>query len=121
MALAIDIYDIVMKHPTSAVTKLLKLLRGPDASIRRSAMSFLNRWAESTDADERAVELLLPPLCEGLRDRDPEIREQFLVCVAKLGLKARALAPAVEVRLSDTEEFIRRLATNTLSAINPPP
>ena len=47
------------------------------------------------DADERAVELLLPPLREGLRDRDPEIPEQFLVYVAKLGLKARAPTPGM--------------------------
>jgi hypothetical protein len=87
----------------------LPLARNPDSWIRKRAMSELYNLGQSA----------VPVFCQGLEDREWDVRVAATASLWSLGDDAKAAVPALELSLRDREMNVRRQAALALKKIEP--
>jgi HEAT repeat protein len=61
--------------------------------------------------------VVVPALCEVLKDHDPFIRRDAAHALARLGPEARAALPALQPLLKDRNQHVRRAAAEAVAKI----
>jgi hypothetical protein len=80
-----------------------------DASFRYALQDAVSR--------EMLIAYLLPPLCEALRDRHPEVRLRAAFMLASLGIDAESAHGALRDALADENLLVRKVAAAAIEQI----
>ncbi len=89
----------------------LEALRGPDAQLRKTAVSKLGNVGPADTA-------VVPALTTALKDRDAGVRREAILALMKCGANAREAIPTLtDLQQHDRDGQIRRYAGKALEAI----
>jgi len=95
----------------------------PEPPMQRSALWELwgepgiRRALEDPVSRQTLIAYLLPPLCEALRDRHPDVRLRAAFILAELGGDAESAIGALRDALSDSDERVQMLAKAAIEHI----
>jgi N-sulfoglucosamine sulfohydrolase len=93
----------------SVQAKIGEALKDNAAVVRIAAAQAFCDWGYEKDA--------LPILAEALKDKNDKARVYAIIALNKIGEKARPVLPQIKTALKDSDEYVQRVARDTLSQL----
>jgi len=105
-------FEIIRRSGAAALPQLIELLKSPDASIRREAVSVMIDLAPDTEAVQ-------PALVRALNDEDVQVARDAARALGALGERAGPSVPALVKALSHWDSVARTYVAEALASIGP--
>jgi outer membrane protein assembly factor BamB len=105
-------FEILRRSGAAALPQLVELLRSPEASIRREAVSVLIDLAPDTETAQ-------PALVRALNDEDVQVARDAARALGALGERAGSSVPALVKVLSHWDSVVRTYVAEALASIGP--